>query len=117
MEAWRVVLSWLVATRTVKDSFAMEVRRSSYGYTKYHKRFLRHGSVKGCSKLVGFIEYHKRFIRHGWVEYFATPRKCGNGSYAMEARRVELSWLATSSTIKVPTSWKRGGLYRVGWMY
>ena len=48
---------------------------------------------------------------HGVVP---TPRKCGNGSDAMEARRAVLCWLATSSTIMVPTSWKRGGLYRVG---
>ena len=30
MEARGVVLSWLVATRTIKDSYAVEVRRSSY---------------------------------------------------------------------------------------
>ena len=30
MEAGGVVLSWLVATRTIKDSYAVEVRRSSY---------------------------------------------------------------------------------------
>ena len=45
------------------------------------KGFLRHGSVKGCTDLVGCIKYHKR-------------------SYAMEAQRVVLSWLATSRTIK-----------------
>nr|POE67620.1 hypothetical protein CFP56_26843 [Quercus suber] len=29
-----------------------------------------------------------------------TPWKCGKGSYVVEVRRVVLSWLATSSTIK-----------------
>ena len=45
-----------------------------------------------------------------------TPQKSGNGFYAMEARRIVLSRLATSSTIKVPMPWKHRGLYRVGWM-
>ena len=30
MEAWRVVLNWLAATRTIKDSYSVEVRRGSY---------------------------------------------------------------------------------------
>ena len=80
MEARRVVLSWLTATRTIKDSNAVEVGRSSYtvevrkvGSSQLTipstiKRFLRHGSVEGFIKLVGFIEYHKRFLRHGCME-------------------------------------------------
>ena len=77
MEAWRVVLSWLTATRTIKDSNAVEVGRSSYTMEVWKvvssrltiastiKRFLRRGSVEGFTKLVGFIEYHKRFLRRG----------------------------------------------------
>ena len=80
MEARRVVLSWLAAIRTIKDSYAVEVRKSSYTAEVWKvgsswlatpstiKRFLRHGSVEGCTKLVGFIEYRKRFLRHGCME-------------------------------------------------
>lgn len=80
MESWSVVQSWLVASSTIIDSYAMEVwkgficRGSMEGCTElvgcieYHKRFLSHGSAKGCIELVGCIEYHKRFLRRGSVE-------------------------------------------------
>ena len=80
MEARRVVLSWLAATRTIKDSYAIEVQRGSYTVEVWKvgsswlatsstiKRFLRHGSVEGYTKLVGFIEYRKRFLCHGCME-------------------------------------------------
>ena len=58
----------------------MEVWISSYTVEVW-KGFLRRGSAKGCTKLVGCIEYHKR-------------------SYTMEARRVVLSWLVAIRTIK-----------------
>ena len=71
VEAWRVVLSWLVATRTVKDSFAMEVRRSSYT-----------------------VEVWK--VVSSWLATSSTIK----GPYAMEVQRVVPSWLASLSTIK-----------------
>ena len=45
------------------------------------KGFLRRGSAKGCTELVGCIECHKR-------------------SYIVEARRVVLNWLVAKRTIK-----------------
>ena len=58
----------------------MEAWSSSYAVEVW-KGFLRHGSAKGCTALVGCIEYHKR-------------------SNTMEARRVVLSWLAATRTTK-----------------
>ena len=58
----------------------MEVWSSSYTVEVW-EGFLRRGSAKGCTELVGSIEYHKR-------------------SYTMKARRVVLSWLAATRTIK-----------------
>ena len=57
----------------------MDAWSNSYT-TKVWKWFLRHGSAEGCIELVGYVEYHK-------------------GSYAMEARRVVLSWLDALSAI------------------
>ena len=70
----------LVASSTIKDSYATEVWSSSYTMEVW-KGFLRHGSAIGCTKLVGCIEYHKR-------------------SYTMEAQGVVLSRLGATRTIK-----------------
>ena len=48
VEVRRVVLSWLAALSTIKDSFALEA-----------EKFLHRGSVEGCTELVGRIMYHK----------------------------------------------------------
>ena len=58
----------------------MEVWSSSY-IMEVWKGFLRRGSAKGCTELVGRIVYHKR-------------------SYTMEARRVVLRTLAATRTTK-----------------
>ena len=58
----------------------MEARNSSYTVEVW-KGFLRRGSAKGCTELVGCIDYHKR-------------------SYTMEARMVVPSWFAARRTIK-----------------
>ena len=83
----RVVLSWLAALSTIKYSYAWEA-----------VKFQHRGSAKGCTEQVGCIEYHKR-------------------SYIVEARRVELNWLAATRTIKdsyVVEVWR--GSYTVeGW--
>ena len=71
MEARRVVLSWLAATRTIKDSYAIEVQRGSY-------------TVEGWK------------VGSSWL---ATPSTI-KGSNAMERQRVVPSWLASLSTIK-----------------
>ena len=70
----------LVASSTINDSYAMEAWSNSYTVEVW-KGFLRRGSTKGCTELVGCIEYHK-------------------SSYTMEARRVLPSWLAATKTIK-----------------
>ena len=48
VEVQRVVLSWLAALSTIKDSFALEA-----------EKFLHHASVEGCTELVARIKYHK----------------------------------------------------------
>ena len=48
-EVQRVVLSWLAALSTRKDSYALEV-----------DKFQHRGSVESCTELVGRIKYHKR---------------------------------------------------------
>ena len=70
----------LVASSSIKYSYAMKAWSSSHTVGVW-KGFLRRGSAKGCTELVGSIEYHKR-------------------SYTMKARRVVLSWLAATRTIK-----------------
>ena len=79
MEVQRVVPSWLASLSTIKDSYAVDAWSSSYTM-KVWKGFLRHGSAKGCTELVGYIEYHK-------------------GSYVVEAWKVVSSWLDALSTI------------------
>ena len=71
MEAQGVVLSRLGATRTIKDSYAVEVRRIS--------------NTVVVSKVVS-----------SWLATSSTIK----GSYAMEVQRVLASWLASLSTIK-----------------
>ena len=87
----------LVASCTIKDSYAMDAWSCSYTVEVW-KGFPHRGSAKGCTEQVGCIEYHKR-------------------SYIMEARRVELNWLAATRTIKdsyVIEVWR--GSYTVeGW--
>ena len=58
----------------------MEAWSNSYTVEVW-KGFLRRGSTKCCTELVGCIVYHK-------------------SSYTMEARRVLPSWLAATRTIK-----------------
>ena len=70
----------LVASSSIKYSYAMEACSSSHTVGVW-KGFLRRGSAKGCTELVGCIECHKR-------------------SYTVEARRVVLNWLAATRTIK-----------------
>ena len=66
-----VGLSWMVAKRTIKDSYAMEVWRSSYR-----------------------VEVWK--VVSSWLATLSTIK----GSNAMEVQRVVPSWLASFSTIK-----------------
>ena len=54
---------------------------SSFYIMEVWKGFLRCGSAKGCTELVGRIVYHKR-------------------SYTMEARSVILRTMAATKTIK-----------------
>ena len=49
VEVRRVVLSWLAALNTTKDSYALKA-----------EKFQHRGSVEGCTGLVGRIKYHKR---------------------------------------------------------
>ena len=69
VEVRRVVLSWLAALSTIKDSYALEA-----------EKFLHRGSVEGSTELVGRIRYHKRI---------ATP----------SVWKVVSSWLGVASTI------------------
>ena len=94
MEVQRVVPSWLDSLNTINDSYAVDAWSSSYTM-KVLKFFLCHGSADFCIELVCCIEYHKDF-------------------YAVEVRRVVLSWLAATSTIKDPTPRKPEGLYKAG---
>ena len=48
MEVRRVLLSWLAALSTIKDSYAWEA-----------VKFQHRGSVEGCTELVGRIKYHE----------------------------------------------------------
>ena len=48
-EVQRVVLSWLDAMSTRKDSYALEV-----------DKFQHNGTVESCTELVGCIKYRKR---------------------------------------------------------
>ena len=48
VEVRRIVLSWLAALSTIKDSFALEV-----------EKFPHRASVEGCTELVASIKYHK----------------------------------------------------------
>ena len=66
-----VVLSWWVATRTIKDSYAVEVRRSSHTVEVW-------------------------MVVSSWLATSSTIK----GSYAVEVQRVVASWLASLSTIK-----------------
>ena len=54
---------------------------SSSNTVEVWKGYLYHGGAKGCTELVGCIQYHKT-------------------SYPMEARKVILSWVAITRTIK-----------------
>ena len=54
---------------------------SSSNTVEVWNAYLRHGGAKGCTELIGCIEYHKT-------------------SYTMEARKVVLSWVAVTRTIK-----------------
>ena len=69
VEVRRVVLSWLAALSTIKDSYALEV-----------EKFLHCGSLEGSTELVGRIRYHKRI---------PTP----------SVWKVVSSWLGVASTI------------------
>ena len=71
MESQRVVLGRLAATRTIKASYAVEVRRSSYTVEVW-------------------------MVVSSWLATSSTIK----GSYAMEVQRVVPSWLASLSTIK-----------------
>ena len=49
---------------------------SNFYIVEVWKGFLRYGSAKGCTELVGWIEYHKIFLCRGSGEV-PTPWKCG----------------------------------------
>ena len=65
----------LVASSTIKDSYAMEAWSNFYTVEVW-KGFQRCGSAKDCIELVGCIEYHKRFLCPGSGEV-PTLWKCG----------------------------------------
>ena len=101
----------LVASSTIKDSYAMQAWSSSYTVEVW-KGFLRSGSTKGCTELVGCIVYHKRSYtmesRRVVLSRLAATRtikasyaaEVQRSSYTVEVWKVVSSWLATSSTIK-----------------
>ena len=101
----------LVASSTIKDSYTMEARNSSYTVEVW-KGFLRRGSAKGCTELVGCNVYHKRsYTMEAWrvvLSRLAAIRTIKDSyavevlrsSYTVEVWKVVSSWLATSRIIK-----------------
>ena len=89
----------------------MEAWSSSYTVEVW-KGFLRRGSTKCCTELVGCIVYHKssytmeaRRVLPSWLAATKTIKESyvvevWRSSYAVEVWKVVSSWLARSSTIK-----------------
>ena len=71
------------------------------------EKVLHHGGVEDCAyRLLGIEHHNDSFTLEAWRSSYIV--EVWKGSYALEAWTIVLIHFWVSSTIRIPTPWKRG---------